>query len=88
MRIVICQSEVKSIPIFLFIQDNLYLRKTVSKSSGLNVVKSFGKISAMFKADFVYKRVGKLFKLVDFKIKYKSKLISKKQTYLKYTSGD
>ena len=78
----------KSIPIYLFIQDNLYLRKTVSKSSGLNVVKSFGKISAMFKADFVYKRVEKLFKLVDFKIKYKSKLISKKQTYLKYTSGD
>ena len=78
----------KSIPIFLFIQDNLYLRKTVSKSSGLNVVKSFGKSSAMFKADFVYKRGGKLFKLVDFKIKYKSKLISKKQTYLKYTSGD
>ncbi|WP_151947404.1 replication endonuclease [Aliarcobacter butzleri] len=81
-----CKS--KSIPIFLFIQDNLYLRKTVSKSSGLNVVKSFGKISAMFKADFVYKRVEKLFKLVDFKIKYKSKLISEKQTYLKYTSGD
>ena len=52
------------------------------------MVKSFGKISAMFKADFVYKIVGKLFKLVDFKIKYKSKLISKKQTYLKYTSGD
>ena len=80
--------KAKSIPIFLFIQDNLYLRKTVSKSSGLNVVKSFGKISAMFKADFVYKRAEKLFKLVDFKIKYKSKLISEKQTYLKYTSGD
>ena len=78
----------KSIPIYLFIQDNLYLRKTVSKSSGLNVVKSFGKSSAMFKADFVYQRVEKLFKLVDFKIKYKSKLISEKQTYLKYTSGD
>lgn len=82
------ECKAKSIPIFLFIQDNLYLRKTVSKSSGLNVVKSFGKSSAMFKADFVYKRVGKLFKLVDFKIKYKSKLISEKQTYLKYTSGD
>ena len=82
------ECKAKSIPIFLFIQDNLYLRKTVSKSSGLNVVKSFGKSSAMFKADFVYKRVEKLFKLVDFKIKYKSKLISKKQTYLKYTSGD
>ena len=80
--------KAKSIPIFLFIQDNLYLRKTVSKSSGLNVVKSFGKISAMFKADFVYTRVGKLFKLVDFTIKYKSNLISKKQTYLKYTSVD
>ena len=80
--------KAKSIPIFLFIQDNLYLRKTVSKNSGLNVVKSFGKSSAMFKADFVYKRVEKLFKLVDFKIKYKSKLISEKQTYLKYTSGD
>ena len=82
------ECKAKSIPIFLFIQDNLYLRKTVSKSSGLNVVKSFGKISAMFKADFVYKRAEKLFKLVDFKIKYKSKLISEKQTYLKYTSGD
>ena len=82
------ECKAKSIPIFLFIQDNLYLRKTVSKSSGLNVVKSFGKSSAMFKADFVYKRVGKLFKLVDFRIKYKSKLISEKQTYLKYTSGD
>ena len=82
------ECKAKSIPIFLFMQDNLYLRKTVSKSSGLNVVKSFGKSSAMFKADFVYKRVEKLFKLVDFKIKYKSKLISKKQTYLKYTSGD
>ena len=82
------ECKAKSIPIFLFIQDNLYLRKTVSKSSGLNVVKSFGKSSAMFKADFVYKRGGKLFKLVDFKIKYKSKLISEKQTYLKYTSGD
>lgn len=80
--------KAKSIPIFLFIQDNLYLRKTVSKSSGLNVVKSFGKSSAMFKADFVYTRVGKLFKLVDFTIKYKSNLISKKQTYLKYTSVD
>ena len=80
--------KAKSIPIFLFIQDNLYLRKTVSKNSGLNVVKSFGKSSAMFKADFVYQRVEKLFKLVDFKIKYKSKLISEKQTYLKYTSGD
>ena len=80
--------KAKSIPIFLFIQDNLYLRKTVSKSSGLNVVKSFGKSSAMFKADFVYTRVGKLFKLVDFTIKYKSNLISKKQTYLKYRSGD
>ena len=78
----------KSIPIYLFIQDNLYLRKTVSKSSCLNVVKSFGKSNAMFKADFVYERVGKLFKLVDFTIKYKSKLISEKQTYLKYTSGD
>ena len=82
------ECKAKSIPIFLFIQDNLYLRKTVSKSSGLNVVKSFGKSSAIFKADFVYKRAGKLFKLVDFKIKYKSKLISEKQTYLKYTSGD
>lgn len=82
------ECKAKSIPIFLFIQDNLYLRKTVSKSSGLNVVKSFGKSSAMFKADFLYKRVEKLFKLVDFRIKYKSKLISKKQTYLKYTSGD
>ena len=82
------ECKAKSIPIFLFMQDNLYLRKTVSKSSGLNVVKSFGKSSAMFKADFVYKRVEKLFKLVDFKIKYKSKLISEKQTYLKYTSGD
>ena len=80
--------KAKSIPIFLFIQDNLYLRKTVSKSSCLNVVKSFGKSNAMFKADFVYQRVEKLFKLVDFKIKYKSKLISEKQTYLKYTSGD
>ena len=78
----------KSIPIYLFIQDNLYLRKTVSKSSCLNVVKSFGKSNAMFKADFVYKRVAKLFKLVDFTIKYKSNLISKKQTYLKYRSGD
>ncbi|MCT7560212.1 replication endonuclease [Aliarcobacter butzleri] len=82
------ECKAKSIPIFLFIQDNLYLRKTVSKSSGLNVVKSFGKSSAMFKADFVYKIEKKLFKLVDFRIKYKSKLISKKQTYLKYTSGD
>ncbi|MDN5096616.1 replication endonuclease [Aliarcobacter butzleri] len=82
------ECKAKSIPIFLFIQDNLYLRKTVSKSSGLNVVKSFGKSSAMFKANFVYKIEKKLFKLVDFKIKYKSKLISKKQTYLKYTSGD
>ncbi|WP_323586803.1 replication endonuclease [Aliarcobacter butzleri] len=82
------ECKAKSIPIFLFIQDNLYLRKTVSKSSGLNVVKSFGKSSAMFKAYFVYERVEKLFKLVDFKIKYKSKLISEKQTYLKYTSGD
>ena len=82
------ECKAKSIPIFLFIQDNLYLRKTVSKSSGLNVVKSFGKSSAMFKAYFVFKRVEKLFKLVDFKIKYKSKLISEKQTYLKYTSGD
>ena len=52
------------------------------------MVKSFGKSNAMFKADFVYKRVAKLFKLVDFTIKYKSNLISKKQTYLKYTSGD
>ncbi len=82
------ECKAKSIPIFLFIQNNLYLRKTVSKSSGLNVVKSFGKSSAMFKADFVYTRVGKLFKLVDFTIKYKSNLISKKQTYLKYRSGD
>ena len=82
------ECKAKSIPIFLFMQDNLYLRKTVSKNSCLNVVKSFGKSNAMFKADFVYKRVGKLFKLVDFTIKYKSNLISKKQTYLKYTSGD
>ena len=79
------ECKYKKIPIYLYIQDNLYLRKTVSKSDGSNVVKEFGGRNSLFKANFDYKKEGKDFKLVDFTIKYKSKIISKKQSYLKFS---
>ena len=72
------------LPIYLFIQDNFSIEKTILKSSNREIT-SLGAKNSLFRVKLFNEKNAKYYKIKDFKVSYKKKEIYTKQDFIKIT---
>ena len=73
------------LPIYLFIQDNFFIEKTILKSSNREIT-SLGAKNSLFRVKLVSEKNAKYYKIKDFKVSYKNREIYAKQEFIKITN--
>ena len=72
------------LPIYLFIQDNFFIEKTILKNSNREIT-SLGAKNSLFRVKLVNEKQANTYKIKDFKVSYKKKEIYTKQDFIKIT---
>ncbi len=72
------------LPIYLFIQDNFFIEKTILKSSNREIT-SLGAKNSLFRVKLFNEKNAKYYKIKDFKVSYKNREIYAKQDFIKIT---
>ncbi|MDK2081080.1 hypothetical protein [Aliarcobacter butzleri] len=72
------------LPIYLFIQDNFFIEKTILKNRNREII-SLGAKNSLFRVKLVSEKNAKYYKIKDFKVSYKKKEIYTKQNFIKIT---
>ena len=73
------------LPIYLFIQDNFFIEKTILKSSNREIT-SLGAKNSLFRVKLVNEKQANTYKIKDFKVSYKKSEIFAKQDFIKITN--
>lgn len=72
------------LPIYLFIQDNFFIEKTILKNSNKEIT-SLGAKNSLFRVKLISEKNAKYYKIKDFKVSYKKREIYTKQNFIKIT---
>jgi hypothetical protein len=72
------------LPIYLFIQDNFFIEKTILKNSNREIT-SLGVKNSLFRVKLTSEKNAKYYKIKDLKVSYKKKEIYTKQDFIKIT---
>ena len=72
------------LPIYLFIQDNFFIEKTILKNSNREII-SLGAKNSLFRVKLTSEKNAKYYKIKDLKVSYKKKEIYTKQDFIKIT---
>ncbi|WP_148624248.1 replication endonuclease [Aliarcobacter cryaerophilus] len=72
------------LPIYLFIQDNFSIEKTILKNSSRKLIR-LGERNSLFRVKLVNEKQANNYKIKDFKVSYKKKEIYTKQDFIKIT---
>ena len=72
------------LPIYLFIQDNFFIEKTILKNSNREIT-SLGAKNSLFRVKLTSEKNAKYYKIKDLKVSYKKKEIYTKQDFIKIT---
>jgi hypothetical protein len=71
-------------PIYLFIQDNFSIEKTILKNSNREIIR-LGAKNSLFRVKLTSEKNAKYYKIKDLKVSYKKKEIYTKQDFIKIT---
>ncbi|MFX4231409.1 hypothetical protein ACOL3I_07975 [Aliarcobacter butzleri] len=72
------------LPIYLFIQDNFSVEKTILKNRNREII-SLGAKNSLFRVKLTSEKTAKYYKIKDLKVSYKKKEIYTKQNFIKIT---
>ncbi|MFW2552626.1 hypothetical protein [Aliarcobacter butzleri] len=72
------------LPIYLFIQDNFSVEKTILKNRNREII-SLGAKNSLFRVKLTSEKNAKYYKIKDLKVSYKKKEIYTKQNFIKIT---
>ncbi|AXK48444.1 hypothetical protein CRU87_09015 [Aliarcobacter trophiarum LMG 25534] len=70
------------LPIYLFIQDNFFIEKTILKNSNREII-SLGAKNSLFRVKLTSEKNAKYYKIKDLKVSYKKREIYTKQDFIK-----
>ena len=73
------------LPIYLFIQDNFFIEKTILKNSNRKIT-MLGERDSLFRVKLVNEKQANTYKIKDFKVSYKKSEIFAKQDFIKITN--